>query len=115
MRLTREQSRAVTRRKLIDSAIIEFADVGYCEGRIESIAERAEFTRGAFYANFTDKGDLMMAVIEECESVSQLRTLDALAVAEFWRTARCRRELSQRLNAYPLLGALRDLIVRAIK
>jgi AcrR family transcriptional regulator len=81
VRLTRAESKARTRSALIDAAEEVFARVGYHAATIEEIAERAGFTRGAFYANFTDKADLFLTVHEERneENLVQLRAeLDAL-------------------------------------
>jgi AcrR family transcriptional regulator len=64
-RLTRAESRARTRAKLIESAKTVFGEKGYTAATIEEIAEGADFTRGAFYANFADKGDLFMTLIEQ--------------------------------------------------
>jgi AcrR family transcriptional regulator len=123
-RLTRAESRALTRAKLLQSASEVFAEKGYTSATIEEIAERAEFTRGAFYANFTDKGDLVMAILEEMgpdlwdqdesaaldqsplmrklqqyylfdESVHPLK----IAVAEFWQQALRDSSLRDRLVA----------------
>jgi AcrR family transcriptional regulator len=64
-RLTRAESRARTRAKLIESAKTVFGEKGYTAATIEEIAEGADFTRGAFYANFADKGDLFMTLMEQ--------------------------------------------------
>ena len=48
---------------------------------MEDIAERAGFTRGAFYANFTDKADLLLTLLDE-QSRSRLAQLDDRLDAE---------------------------------
>jgi AcrR family transcriptional regulator len=63
-RLTREQSRAQTRAKLLDAAERLFAESGYVATSIEEISERGGFSRGAFYANFSDKADIFMTLLE---------------------------------------------------
>ena len=56
--------RAETRDRLMDAAITVFAQVGVDQARLEDISEEAGFTRGAFYSNFTDKDDLIVALLQ---------------------------------------------------
>jgi AcrR family transcriptional regulator len=63
-RLTREESRALTRRRLLDSASEVFADKGFHGASVEEIAERAGFSRGAFYSNFDDKVEVFLALLD---------------------------------------------------
>jgi AcrR family transcriptional regulator len=61
-----KQERAVsTRRQLIAAARAIFVQEGFASARIERIAAKAGKTRGAFYANFTDKEDVFFAIFEE--------------------------------------------------
>lgn len=55
--------RAHTRERLMDAAVALFAEKGVLAASVEEICERAEFTRGAFYSNFTDKDALCLAVL----------------------------------------------------
>jgi AcrR family transcriptional regulator len=41
-----------------------FTELGLHAARLEDIAERAGYTRGAVYSNFKDKNDLAFAIIE---------------------------------------------------
>ena len=63
-RLTRQESRAATRAKLIESAGEVFAERGFYGASVEEITERAGFSRGAFYSNFTSREDLFLAVLD---------------------------------------------------
>ena len=63
-RLTREQSRALTREKIFEAAGKAFARRGYAGAAVDEIAEEAGFSRGAFYFNFTSKDDLFLQLIE---------------------------------------------------
>ncbi|WP_211304646.1 TetR/AcrR family transcriptional regulator [Umezawaea tangerina] len=63
-RMTRDQSRALTRARLIDAAAELFAERGVNGASVEQIAERAGYSRGAFYGNFADKDDLVLALLE---------------------------------------------------
>ncbi len=53
-----------TRKKLLDSAEQVFAREGFEAARLEDIASRAGYTRGAFYANFEGKEDIFFALLE---------------------------------------------------
>lgn len=64
-RLTREQSRAQTRARLLDAAAELFAENGVNGASVEQIAERAGYSRGALYGNFADKHELTMALLEQ--------------------------------------------------
>lgn len=63
-RLTREQSQALTREKLLSSASEVVARDGYSGATIERIAEEAGFSKGAFYSNFTNKEDIFLQLLE---------------------------------------------------
>jgi AcrR family transcriptional regulator len=71
-RLTREQSRAVTRATLIAVGRAHFLRYGLGGAVAEKIAEDAGYSRGALYSNFDDKEELFLAVIRE----EQARHLD---------------------------------------
>src|ERR1700723_736057 len=63
---SRQQARtAATRRKLLLAAEQTFARDGYEAARLEDIAARAGYTRGAFYANFASKEDIFFALLEQ--------------------------------------------------
>src|SRR5271154_7147691 len=64
---SQQQARtAATRRKLLLAAEQTFARDGYEAARLEDIAARAGYTRGAFYANFESKEDIFFALLEQC-------------------------------------------------
>ncbi|NBC29374.1 MAG: TetR family transcriptional regulator [Spirochaetes bacterium] len=62
-RLTREERKAQTRARLIESAQELFARHGYEGTSIDQVATDAGYTRGAFYANFANKEALMQELI----------------------------------------------------
>ncbi|MFP4377953.1 MAG: TetR/AcrR family transcriptional regulator [Spirochaetales bacterium] len=62
-RLTREERKAQTRARLIESAQALFARHGYEGTSIDQVATDAGYTRGAFYANFANKEALMRELI----------------------------------------------------
>lgn len=63
--LSRQRARTeATRRKLLAAAERIFARDGFEAARLEEIAAAAGYTRGAFYANFRDKEDLFLVLLE---------------------------------------------------
>src|SRR5580693_5793173 len=64
MRMTREQSRAQTRDRLLTAARGVFARSGFHGASVEEIASEAGFSTGALYSNFDGKEDLFLALME---------------------------------------------------
>jgi AcrR family transcriptional regulator len=63
-RMTREQSRANTRERLLRAARRVFARSGFHGASVEEVASEAGFSTGALYSNFTGKEDLFLALME---------------------------------------------------
>jgi AcrR family transcriptional regulator len=63
-RLTREQSRANTRERLLAAARSVFARGGFHGASVEEIASEAGFSTGALYSNFEGKEDLFLVLME---------------------------------------------------
>jgi AcrR family transcriptional regulator len=63
-RMTREQSKAHTRERLLDAARSVFASGGFHGASVEEIASEAGFSTGALYSNFDGKEDLFLALME---------------------------------------------------
>ena len=97
-RLTRAESMALTRQKLLASAIETFEAAGYEAATIDRIAENAGFSRGAFYAHFGSKIEIytealageaaklaapLLASLESCRSPD-----DAVRVLCQWTNER---------------------------
>jgi AcrR family transcriptional regulator len=96
--ISRQQQRtAATRAKLLNAAEHIFARDGFQASRLEDIAARAGFTRGAFYANFGSKEDLLFALMERIVS-ERVRAVQVL--------------LDQHQSPAPRLRALRDYYAR---
>ena len=64
IRLTRRESKEVTRMRLIGAAERLFIRKGFDEASVEEISEMAGYSRGAFYSNFDDKEQLFLAVLD---------------------------------------------------
>lgn len=67
--------RAQTRERLMAAAHTVFAEHGVEGASVEEICERAGFSRGAFYSNFNDRSELVLAMIRQ-------NSLDQLAAAQ---------------------------------
>jgi AcrR family transcriptional regulator len=63
-RMTREQSKAHTRERLLASARSAFASHGYHGALVEEISSQAGFSTGALYSNFDGKEDLFLVLME---------------------------------------------------
>jgi AcrR family transcriptional regulator len=63
-RLTREQSKANTRDRLLAAARRVFARSGFHGASVEEIASEAGFSTGALYSNFDGKEDLFLVLME---------------------------------------------------
>ena len=81
-RLTRAERRAETRARLLRSAVAVFAERGFYGASVEDIAERAGFTRGAFYSNFQSKDDVFLALLDH-HIAAELRALEEALGGEF--------------------------------
>ena len=64
-RLTRAEAQERNRASVLAAARDEFTGRGFRDAKIDSIAERAELTRGAVYSNFPGKRALYFAVLAE--------------------------------------------------
>jgi AcrR family transcriptional regulator len=62
-RMTREDSRDQTTRHLLEAAQKLIAKKGLSAASVEDIAAAAGYTRGAFYSNFSSKGDLFIELL----------------------------------------------------
>lgn len=58
--VTPTRRREATRQRLLDAAALVFAEVGLDAASVEAVCERAGFTRGAFYSNFSSKEELFL-------------------------------------------------------
>jgi AcrR family transcriptional regulator len=76
-RLTRGESRAQTRQRLVDAAMRVFARAGYAGASVNTIAAEAGYTVGALYSNFASKDELFWAAFEQ-HCARDLAALDAL-------------------------------------
>ena len=63
-RMTREQSKANTRERLLAAARTVFASSGFHGASVDEIASMAGYSTGALYSNFDGKEDLFLELME---------------------------------------------------
>ena len=63
-RLTREESKQSTRRRLLDAGQEEFLRQGYAGATLETIADAAGYSKGAVYSNFSSKDELFLELLK---------------------------------------------------
>ncbi|MGH3397592.1 MAG: TetR family transcriptional regulator, partial [Streptosporangiaceae bacterium] len=64
-RLTRAQAQERNRARVLAAARQEFTERGFRDAKVDSIAERAELTRGAVYSNFPGKRALYFTILAQ--------------------------------------------------
>lgn len=64
-RLTRTESKALTRERVLEAARVVFLQRGFHATTVDQIAEEAGFTKGAVYSAFDSKAELFLALYEE--------------------------------------------------
>jgi AcrR family transcriptional regulator len=64
-RLTRLEAQSLTRRRLLDAAADEFCEQGFRMASLTDVADRAGYTIGAVYSNFSSKDGLFLAVMRD--------------------------------------------------
>lgn len=78
-RIPRAESQARTRERLLAAAAELFAERGVNGASVEQIAERAGYSRGAFYGNFAGKPELIATLLEErtAQEYAEIRAIGA--------------------------------------
>ena len=62
VKVTREERKALTRRRLLDAAARVVERIGFQHASVDEIVREAGLTKGALYSNFDDKDDLLAEV-----------------------------------------------------
>lgn len=78
-RLSRKESHARTRERLIETATELFLADGYNATSLEKVASDAGYSKGAVYSNFATKHELGLAVLDAVRMDRALRLADAFA------------------------------------
>jgi AcrR family transcriptional regulator len=79
-RLSREESKARTRERVLAAARAVFEREGYHGASLERIAAEAGFTKGAVYSTFESKADVMLALIAS-RAARRQQEMEELSVA----------------------------------
>jgi AcrR family transcriptional regulator len=80
-RLSRAESKAKTRARILEAAKAVFEREGYHGASLERIAAAAGFTKGAVYSTFESKADVMLALLEGRAEWMQADLTEILAAA----------------------------------
>jgi AcrR family transcriptional regulator len=99
--MTRAERQAQTRRALLEAAAEEFIERGLQGASVERIAERAGFTRGAFYSNFTSKEELFSEVLQDRVYAAYRAMAEAQLAAERLPTPSETAEVLAQVQAHP--------------
>jgi AcrR family transcriptional regulator len=81
IRLSRDESRAETRRRLLDAAWQVFAEKGFEGCSVDDLVERAGYSKGAFYSNFESKDAIFLELLKE-HKAQMLGRLESLLEAD---------------------------------
>lgn len=103
------QARAeATRRRIIDSAVDLFAELGYGEAGLADVLQRAGVSKGAFYYHFDSKESVAVAIIKEYRDANAQAVLaridpsapllERIIVASFVSAALIQTEKSARIG-----------------
>jgi AcrR family transcriptional regulator len=112
-RVTRAESKARTRQRLLDSGREVFTRKGFVAATVEEIAEAAGFSRGAFYANFKDKHELFWALVEAEDASSFDAMAEALDTADGDELQRIEHWFGGLLALRPLQRAYEEVMANA--
>src|SRR3954466_1532779 len=77
---SRERQKAATREALLAAGRTVFVRDGYQRASLDRVAAEAGFTKGAVYANFATKADLLLAIYEE-RSAARVELIPGAAAA----------------------------------
>jgi len=89
-RLSREETQAQTRMRLIEAAQHLFVTNGYGGTSIRDIAERAGYSQGAFYSNFASKEEVLLELLRghmeaEAAHLSSVMDVEGSTPAQIFR------------------------------
>lgn len=75
----RAERQAETRRRLVDVARETFLADGYAATSLDKVSERAGFSKGAVYSNFSGKEELCMAVLDSIHAEQVVKVSDVFS------------------------------------
>ncbi len=93
--MARQARAEATRKKIIDTAVELFIDLGYGETGLAEILQRADVTKGAFYYHFDSKEAVAAAIIDSTfHTFAEVSTPSSSPRRRRWRTSSERRSPS---------------------
>jgi AcrR family transcriptional regulator len=81
-RLSRAESQAHTRDRLITTAMDSFLADGYAGTSLGKVAEAAGYSKGAVYSNFRNKDELCLAVLDRIRADKDASLIEAMDTVE---------------------------------
>src|ERR1700675_1358331 len=83
-KLTRKENQELTREGVLRAARVCFARYGYQGSSVDRIAEKAGFSKGAFYSNFDSKASILLEILarHHADYIAQLRDIIDRATAD---------------------------------
>ena len=105
----RARSKERNRQKILDSAIQLFRERGFEAATLRDIAREAGLSTGALFANFSDKNEIFLTVVEE-ENARVIRVMreahdEALPLTDRLRQQMMRAYETAQINARLILSA----------
>lgn len=97
----RSETKAETRKALIQAGIEAFAEDGLDAPSLDAICERAGKTRGAFYVHFQDRDELLVAVMEEVLGGLAQAAIQPGGVADLSKTVRAFVDIAEAPRGLP--------------
>lgn len=64
--MKREDKNRLTEQKIVESALVEFAEKGYSDTSVNDICARGELSKGIVYHYFADKDALYLTCVQRC-------------------------------------------------
>ncbi|WP_460786871.1 TetR/AcrR family transcriptional regulator [Nocardioides maradonensis] len=80
-RLTRKETHAQTRERLVETALRLFLADGYNATSLDKVAAEAGYSKGAVYSNFATKHELGLAVLDVVHATRAQALAEAVATA----------------------------------
>nr|WP_064569890.1 TetR/AcrR family transcriptional regulator [Gordonia sp. LAM0048] len=72
---------AERRQRFLDAALVEFTGTGYAKSSVTSICRVAGLSRRQFYAEFTDREELLVALYDTVQGAARVAVAEALAAS----------------------------------
>ena len=80
--MSRAETKAATRSRIVEAALDELIEVGYAGARLESIARRASVSIGNLFWHFRNKEDLCLSILRPTQDamLASLRSVESVVL-----------------------------------